>query len=175
MIFLFIRISGGVIIFRTCFKSITQLSGFNTKYYLIFYQQGITSLKLICLITICVFCHKFPETILHLFCEYLVVQDFWHKISLWILRRTGIHIEFTNDVKISVLQNRWKLLANKFHHFNNQKIIFQCSRKEIDLNVFFLQEEVSRVFSEQKMLSQINSNENIFVKKWEQWKGFVAS
>ena len=54
------------------------------------------------------------------------------------------------------------------------KYIFSCARKKLRLNIFNLQNEVARVFSEQKMLFDIKSQQIIFNKRWELWKNLFV-
>ena len=45
----------------------------------------------------------------------------------------------------------------------------------MNLHIYFLQKEFSRVFIEQKTLFRINLNQSNFDRKWEQWNGLVQT
>ena len=167
------------IIFRVCFKSILDNSVAWFQYKILFNilptRDYLHKIKLSDHNT-CAFCHSFPETILHLFCECGVVQELWHNVSQWIARKIGFQIELTNDEKIlgyyKTDQNFWPL---NFVILITKKYIYWCSCKEMNLDIYFLQKEFSRVFIEQKTLFRINLNQNNFDRKWEQWNGLVQT
>ena len=167
------------IIFRVCFKSILDNSVAWFQYKILFNilptRDYLHKIKLSDHNT-CAFCHSFPETILHLFCECGVVQELWHNVSQWIARKIGFQIELTNDEKIlgyyKTDQNFWPL---NFVILITKKYIYWCTCKEMNLDIYFLQKEFSRVFIEQKTLFRINLNQNNFDRKWEQWNGLVQT
>lgn len=165
------------IIFDVCFKSVADNSVIWLQYKILFnilstrdylYKINLKDNNL------CVFCNMFPETITHLFCECEKVIQLWHNIEQWILMKIGVSFNFSNDVKIL----GYRKMDNNFWPVNfvilmTKKFIFKCAYKELSLNIYSLQNEVSKVFSEQKLISKINCKEN-FEKRWELWENLFV-
>ena len=54
------------------------------------------------------------------------------------------------------------ILATKYY-------IFWCSKNSFTLNIYFLQKEIKRIFTEQRFLAKINQMETKFMKPWLTW------
>ena len=166
------------LVFKACCKSVLDNSIIWLRYKILFdilptrdylYKLKLTDNNL------CVFCHCSPETIIHLFCECNKVQDLWSNIKQWIFMKTGITINFSKSIKLLGFHE----MDHKYWPLNlvillTKKYIFSCARKELRLNIFNLQNEVYRVFSEQKMLFDVKSQQIIFGKRWELWKNLFV-
>ena len=89
--------------------------------------------------------------------------------------KTRITVNFSKSIKLlgfhEMDHNYWPL---NLVILSTKKYIFSCARKKLRLNIFNLQNEVARVFSEQKMLFDIKSQQIIFNKRWELWKNLFV-
>ena len=160
-------------IFKTCFKSVmdNQLIWFQyrilfgilpTRYFLYKIKQSDSSL--------CCFCKESPETIAHLFCQCPNVTQLWHNIEHWISNKVKIKLTLINSLKIlghcKMDRNYWPL---NLVILVIKKYVYSCSKRGFQLNIFHLQNEVQNAFLEQRYVSEINSNQPVFPKRWELW------
>ena len=80
---------------------------------------------------LCVFCHRSPETIIHMFCECDKVIDLWSNINQWIYMKTRITVNFSKSNKLLEFHE----MDHKYWPLNlvilsTRKNIFSCARKK---------------------------------------------
>ena len=125
----------------------------------------------------CSFCNTEEEDLDHLLHRCREVTNLWENNGQqWMQRKLGIDIRLTPTMKmlgyIVKDENFWPL---NLVLMTTRKYIFLCSRKGFKLNVFFLQQEVHRIFLEQETLSYLNSREAQFNKRWEFWRNLFVN
>ena len=119
----------------------------------------------------CQLCGNYPETILHLLSDCTKVKELWKNLLYWIKIKTGIHLNLTQTMKVL----GYTKLDTLFWPLNCimivvRKYIFSSSRKNPNLNIYFLQQQIQKTYFEQKLLADINGFQPIFTKKWCQWQ-----
>ena len=133
------------LVFKACFKSVLDNKVIWLQYRILYNvlptRDFLYKIKMIDN-NLCVFCHSYPETVMHLFCECDKVIDLWHNVKQWLNNKAGININFDNSVK---LLGYYK--ADPFYWPSNfvilltKKYIFSCARKGNKLNIYNLQSE----------------------------------
>ena len=116
----------------------------------------------------CLFCGLYDESAENLCKE---VNQLWENIQHWIHNQLGLSLALTNLMKLlgylAPDQNFWPL---NLVLTITRKYIFWCSRNDFELNIYFLQKEVKKIYIEQETLSCINSRFDQFNYHWEFWK-----
>ena len=91
----------------------------------------------------CHLCNASPETINHLFAECDKALELWANVKQWVSNRTSIYLELNDTTKIlgytTYDENFWAanfiLMVTRFY-------IYWCSKKKLDLNIFYLQRKI---------------------------------
>ena len=84
--------------------------------------------------------------------------------------KVGLDIDITDSMKLfGCLEKTRNLLPLNFIIFVSKRYIYWCAKKGFQINIYFLQKEVEKVFDEQKMLSKLNLIEASFDKTWQLW------
>ena len=105
-----------------------------------------------------------------LFCNCEKVEELWQSITQWFRNKTGINVRFETLVILLVYQKLdsiyWPL---NFVILLTKRYIFTCTHQKIPLNIYSLQNEIKRIFSEQKLLFNVNLNETTICQRWASW------
>ena len=139
------------------YKIIYRILG--TKHYLHKIQTSNTSS--------CGLCQENEETLYHLFVSCKNSSSFWNDIKIWIKQTLRIELILNPSTKMfgnfeletpNVLVNVISMTAKYY--------IFQCSRKNTNLNICGYRNFLNRIYTEQKYLSEIDMHEETFAKAW---------
>ena len=165
-------------IYKICFKSVPDNkyiwfqykiinSILDTKYYL--HKVKISECNK------CQLCGLYPETIGHLFSQCSKVMELWKNLKHWISVRTGANLKLDETTKIlgysKYDSNFWPL---NFVLILTRYYIYWCSKNKFSLNVFHLQKEVKRRYSEHKYLANIKGYSICFEKRWCDWQNLFT-
>ena len=161
-------------IFKACFKSVTDNTLVWFQYKILFNildTRGYLHKVKIIENNQCYFCKQDTESITHLFSKCPVVVDFWKNVSNWITRRLHLHIQFSESMKILGYhiqdENFWPI---NFVLLLSRWYIYQCSRKETYLNIFFFQTQMKKKYLEEKYIWETKLSLEAFKSRWLIWE-----
>ena len=113
----------------------------------------------------------FRQSIRHLFAKCNKSKQLWENVVLWIKNKIGFHLQLSDTAKIlGYLQMDVNFWPINFIVLVTRKYIYWCSRKGYAMNIFHLQKEIKKIFLEQTLFFQLESQDNNFSKKWADWK-----
>ena len=119
----------------------------------------------------CNLCWQDIQNIKHLFSECTKVKCLWQNLRNWIANKIGVNITLDSVTKIlGYLQFDQYFWPLNFILIITRKYIFWCCRNNFPFDIYFLQKEVKRKYSEQETLYKIKGCGNIFSKRWSLWK-----
>ena len=121
----------------------------------------------------CSFCKQDDETIMHLFHDCVIVNDFFVSFENWIYDRTSILLNFS---KTEVLFGKKKCYdARNFLILIYKHYIYRQRCRKEQLYLPNLKTEIYNQYIIEKYNSNINGKQNSFLKKWSNFENlFVA-
>ncbi len=111
------------------------------------------------------------ETLTHLFYQCPEVKSLWKNIQEWIKNKLNIQINITmTDVILGYLPNNNFNVPMNTIILLTKAYIFNCSRKERNININYLQTRIHTNYSLQENIARINGKLDEFTKNWDNWK-----
>ena len=118
----------------------------------------------------CHLCSASPETVNHLFAECDKALELWANVKQWVTNRTSIYLELNDTTKIlGYITYDEKFWAANFILMVTRFYIYWCSKKKLDLNIFYLLRKIKSLYNEHRFLSELNGFQDIFDKRWTPW------
>ena len=166
-------------IFKTCFKVFdnTRLMWFQCRilYRILGTKLYLFKLKMdIC--NRCRLCQLEPESIIHIFTACPKSKAIWLKIKNWINTELGIHLDFsTSTIILGYLNSDSNYVPINLIILVTKYYIFYCASKNIAINFESLKIRLQKVYTEEKMISQINLKIDHFDKIWSRWESVFTN
>ena len=163
------------IIYKSCFRCIPDNNYIWLQYRILHRILGtneyLHKLK-ISSSNLCRLCGQETESIEHLFLHCNESTAIWTNLRTWFLTKISFLVEWTNHIKILCYTKQdehfWPL---NFILIITRQYIFSCAYKEKKLNIFELQKVIKARYEDHKILSKINSKNEMFTKRWQLWEG----
>ncbi len=120
---------------------------------------------------LCSFCGNHDETLIHIFYQCDQVRLLWDTIMQWILRKTNININLSEQQTLLGYSsgNNNQIPVNTIL-ICTKAYIFYCARTNKRLNIYHLQDRIKRTYLEQEFVSKRNNKELQFNATWNRWK-----
>ena len=130
-------------VYKVCFKSIQDNKFIWFQYRIInniFDTNNYLNKVKIQDYNTCHLCSYSPETVNHLFAECDKALELWVNVKQWVTNRTSIYLELNDTTKIlGYITYDEKFWAANFILMVTRFYIYWCSKKKLDLNIFYLQ------------------------------------
>jgi len=116
----------------------------------------------------CTFCKAEPETIVHLFFECVLVQEFWNTVCQWIHNVRGITVPTTvKNILFGIPEKKSKVI--NWLILQTKQYIYSMKMQEKNLNIFALQNIISSKFLIEKFILFKNCQFKEYNTFWATW------
>ena len=116
---------------------------------------------------LCGLCGSDRETMIHIFTQYPIVKELWINILCWIEHKLSVKLEGDTVAKaLGYPTQNEQFWPFDFILMITKQYILSCCKNKEKTNIFVLQQIAKQKIKEQKSLSNVNCQDQLFLKRW---------